>query len=221
MGAPKYNIWVDPGAAATAKNIWGISDQIGQIAGQMQTHSALTDIGQGELSHIQSGDFGGTLYGGNLKQQTARANKAARNDYSLGGTALARAGNPNTAGLIYQKALDRRMADNQDRSTAALAQGMVTYPGQAGQWSLTDNSLLEDQARLKAQQAGLQAQGWNVQNSGTIREKKKSFWDKLGAGLKVAGGIAGAFAGLGGLSGIGGLFKTGAGAAGGSYDSGD
>ena len=220
MGAPKYNIWVDPGAAATAKNIWGISDEVGAIAGKMQTHSDLTDIGAGELSAIKAGQFGNTLYGGNLRQQTARANKAARNDYSLGGTALARAGSPNAAGLIFQKSLDRRMADNQDRATMALSEGMMGYPGIAGDWSLTDNNLLQDQARLKTTQAGLQAQGWNVQNSGTIREKKKSVWDKIGGALKVAGGIAGAFAGLGGISGIGGLFKTAAGA-GGSYDSGD
>lgn len=224
MGAPKYNIWIDPGAEAISKKQYGIADDFGNIIKDYKTHSDLTDIGQNELSAIKEGRFGDTLFGGALKQQTARANAAAKNDYSLGASALARGGNGANAGLVFQRQLDRRMNRNQDAASDALSRGMVSYTGAAGQWAQTDNNLIRNLAGLKAAQSQLYSAGWNTQRSGTQYSKKSSFWDKLGKVGKVAGaaalgfatgGIGGAV--LGGLSGLGGATGNG-GNSGAGYD---
>ena len=227
MGAPKYDIWIDPGAEAISKKQYGIADDFGNIIKGYKTHSDLTDIGQNELSAIKEGRFGDTLFGGALKQQTARANAAAKNDYSLGASALARGGNGANAGLLYQRQLDRRMNRNQEGAQDALSRGLVNYTNAAGQWSQTDNNLIRNLAGLKAAQSQLYSAGWNTQRSGTQYSKKSSFWDKLGKVGKVAGaaalgfatgGIGGAV--LGGLGGLGSVTGNDAGGGAGGYDMG-
>ena len=155
----RYNIFVDPGAEAISKKQYGIADEFGDLISKYNTHSELTDIGQRELSAINQGRFGDTLFGGQIKQQTARANAAAKNDYSLGATALARGGSGANAGLVYQRGLDRRMNRNEDAAQDALSRGMVNYTNAAGQWSMTDNNLLRNLAGLKAAQSQLYGAG--------------------------------------------------------------
>ncbi len=211
----KYNIWVSPAADILSKRIMGDADRVRASADQFKTHSKLTDIGEGELDAIAGGRFGDTLMGGALKSQAARANEGLKNSYGLGATALARNGSSNS-GVVYQKMLDKAQRRNDESAMDKLATALPGYTRTAGIFADTDNQLLERQNRILAGASDLDSNAYRVQSNGTRIEKKKSIWDKIGAGAKLAAGIAGAFmnpaAGIsGGLKGIfdgggGGLF---------------
>lgn len=203
MGAPKYNIWVDPGAAITREKLWGIADKIGTEADSMKTHSDLTDIGDSELAKIKEGRFGDTMFAGNLKQQATRQRGRIANDYSLGANAMS-AGNPNSQ-LILQRQRDKANRRVDEASNDALSQGMVGYTDAAGRWSLTDNNLKQQKIGALGAQAGVTNAGWQAQRSGTQYDKKKSGWqifkEVLGVGLNIAG-LAMGMPGIGGLGGM-------------------
>lgn len=203
MGAPKYNIWVDPGAAATREKLWGVADSIGNEANSLKTHSDLTDIGESELASIKAGRFGDTLLGGALKQQATRQKTGNANNYALGATRMA-ASNPN-ANLLYTRQLDRANRRADQDANDALSRGLVNYTNAAGDWSLTDNKLKAQKVGMLGAQGNMINAGWNAQRSGTQYTRKKSGWDIFkevaGVGLNIAG-LAMGVPGLGMLGGM-------------------
>lgn len=203
----KYNIWVDPGAEASRKLIWGQADKANALADSLETTSDLDTLGKQELAKVLSGRMGSTMFGSALQNQSARAIQQAKNSYAS--TPGLSGYGPNTD-LIWKRALQKRIGQIQDNNADILARSMPGYVGQAGAWANTNNQLKLQKQDATAQVSNLYNQGWEAQRSGTIYDKKASVWEKIGNVLKVGAGIA-AGAMTGGLGGalLGGIGTTG------------
>lgn len=215
---------------------WNEADWYRDAADRLYVNEPLGEIGRGEMAKIGSGRFADTLLGRAFEtnraalressaRQKARDVEAAKRSGTMGAAAMMRAGNtPGSigAGILYDRMLQKRTGEIQDRSSDELSRGLAElgrgeaeampgYLSQTGQWAEAPNRNVAQQAALRGMYDQAKQAATAMRLSQMTFEKGKSFWDKFKGVIGDIGGIASTVAGLGGL--FGGIPGLGAGGA--------
>jgi hypothetical protein len=174
-------------------------------------------MGRGELDLIGSGRFADTLLGKSFEQgkttlressarKQARDVEAAKRSGTMGAAAMMRAGNtPGSigAGVLYDRMLQKRVGEIQDRSSDELSRGLADlsgaqaaalpgYVSQAGQWAEAPNKNVAEQAAMRglydqAKRSATEAQSRNVREQADMRglydQAKRSALDTRSRGI--------------------------------------
>ena len=175
------------------------ADWYRQAADKLYVNAPLGDLGRGEIDKIGSGRIADTLLGKaygeaerGLRETSARTKardiEAAKRGNTMGAAAMMRAGNtPGSigAGILYDRMLQKRTGEIQDRSSDELSRGLTSlsasraaalpgYVSQAGEWAEAPNRGVTQQAALRglydqAKTNAVDAQGRNVAQQAALR----------------------------------------------------
>lgn len=195
----KYNVWVDPAAAAAAAQQRSIADNyLKPIADSLDTHSRLTDIGNNLLNSFQRGDVGGTMFGNAVRTDAARRKNALDTSYGIASRARQMSGPGANGDLVYKRMLDRQKSQVDDDASDRIATALPSWVMQSGAMSQTDHGLAMDRMGAYGNLANAYGNAYQTQAAGTKVTEKKGFWGGLldtigtlsGAFKNVAGGVA-------------------------------